>query len=97
MALAAPSLRRSFGKVQESSSAAVQPMLSTGQSVSWAESQRLSDSPLTYENPIKLPPYFDIAHFDAAAAVFNQFENLAFVTCINSVGNGLAIEMGIRA
>ncbi|KAG1463398.1 hypothetical protein G6F56_005290 [Rhizopus delemar] len=41
---------------------------------------------------IKLPPYFDIAHFDAAAAVFNQFENLAFVTCINSVGNGLAID-----
>ncbi|KAI8644658.1 Dihydroorotate dehydrogenase [Parasitella parasitica] len=41
---------------------------------------------------IKLPPYFDIAHFDQAAAVFNKFENLAFVTCINSVGNGLAID-----
>ncbi|KAI7862797.1 Dihydroorotate dehydrogenase [Spinellus fusiger] len=41
---------------------------------------------------IKLPPYFDIAHFDAAAAIFNQFEHLAFVTCINSVGNGLAID-----
>ncbi|KAI8983103.1 Dihydroorotate dehydrogenase [Pilobolus umbonatus] len=41
---------------------------------------------------IKLPPYFDIAHFDAAAAVFNKFDNLAFVTCINSVGNGLAID-----
>ncbi|CAO3613399.1 unnamed protein product [Mucor hiemalis] len=41
---------------------------------------------------IKLPPYFDIAHFDAAAAVFNKFDNLAYVTCINSVGNGLAID-----
>ncbi|KAI8391571.1 Dihydroorotate dehydrogenase [Radiomyces spectabilis] len=41
---------------------------------------------------IKLPPYFDIAHFDAAAAIFNKFDNLSFVTCINSVGNGLAID-----
>jgi dihydroorotate dehydrogenase (fumarate) len=41
---------------------------------------------------IKLPPYFDIAHFDAAAAVFNKFDNLAYVTCINSVGNGLSID-----
>lgn len=41
---------------------------------------------------IKLPPYFDIAHFDAAAAVFNKFDNLAYVTCVNSVGNGLAID-----
>ncbi|CEG73123.1 hypothetical protein CU097_005074 [Rhizopus azygosporus] len=42
---------------------------------------------------IKLPPYFDIAHFDIAAAIFNKFDNLAFVTCINSVGNGLAIDL----
>ncbi|KAI9356377.1 Dihydroorotate dehydrogenase [Pilaira anomala] len=41
---------------------------------------------------VKLPPYFDIAHFDAAAAIFNKFDNLAYVTCINSVGNGLAID-----
>lgn len=41
---------------------------------------------------VKLPPYFDIAHFDAAAAVFNKFDNLAYLTCINSVGNGLAID-----
>ncbi|KAI8982426.1 Dihydroorotate dehydrogenase [Mycotypha africana] len=42
---------------------------------------------------IKLPPYFDIAHFDIAANIFNKFENLAYVTCINSVGNGLAIDV----
>ncbi|KAG0168196.1 hypothetical protein DFQ28_005218 [Apophysomyces sp. BC1034] len=41
---------------------------------------------------IKLPPYFDIAHFDAVANIINRFDNLAFVTCINSVGNGLAID-----
>lgn len=40
---------------------------------------------------IKLPPYFDIVHFDQAAAIFNQFP-LAFVNCVNSVGNGLYIE-----
>lgn len=42
---------------------------------------------------IKLPPYFDIAHFDQAAAIFNKFDNVVFVTCINSVGNGLAIDL----
>lgn len=40
---------------------------------------------------IKLPPYFDIAHFDQAAAIFNQFP-LTFVNCVNSIGNGLYIE-----
>ncbi|MEW4355133.1 dihydroorotate oxidase [Streptococcus pneumoniae] len=40
---------------------------------------------------IKLPPYFDMVHFDQAAAIFNQFP-LAFVNCVNSIGNGLYIE-----
>ncbi|GAB6885178.1 MULTISPECIES: dihydroorotate oxidase [Streptococcus] len=40
---------------------------------------------------VKLPPYFDIAHFDRAAAIFNKFP-LTFVNCINSVGNGLVID-----
>lgn len=40
---------------------------------------------------IKLPPYFDMVHFDQAAAIFNQFP-LAFVNCINSIGNGLYIQ-----
>lgn len=40
---------------------------------------------------IKLPPYFDLVHFDQAAAVFNQFP-LAFVNCVNSIGNALFIE-----
>ena len=40
---------------------------------------------------VKLPPYFDIVHFDQAAAIFNKYP-LVFVNCINSIGNGLAIE-----
>ncbi|WP_155997800.1 dihydroorotate oxidase [Streptococcus ruminantium] len=40
---------------------------------------------------IKLPPYFDIVHFDQAATIFNQFP-LAFINCVNSIGNGLYIE-----
>lgn len=40
---------------------------------------------------VKLPPYFDIVHFDQAAAVFNKYP-LVFVNCINSIGNGLVIE-----
>lgn len=46
-----------------------------------------------YRKPlgVKLPPYFDIVHFDQAADVFNQFP-LAFVNCVNSIGNGLVID-----
>ena len=40
---------------------------------------------------IKLPPYFDMAHFDQAAAIFNKFP-LSFVNCVNSIGNGLYIN-----
>ncbi|MEH0007918.1 MAG: dihydroorotate oxidase [Flavobacteriales bacterium] len=47
-----------------------------------------------YDKPlgVKLPPYFDRAHFDQMAAVLNRFP-LAFVTCINSMGNGLHIDV----
>lgn len=40
---------------------------------------------------IKLPPYFDPAHWDSAAAVFKKFP-IAFLTCINSVGNTLIVD-----
>jgi len=40
---------------------------------------------------VKLPPYFDIVHFDQAAAIFNKYP-LTFVNCVNSIGNGLVIE-----
>lgn len=40
---------------------------------------------------VKLPPYFDIAHFDMIADILNKFP-LAFVNTINSIGNGLVID-----
>lgn len=46
-----------------------------------------------YNKPlgVKLPPYFDLVHFDQIAAVLNDFP-LTFVNSINSVGNGLVID-----
>lgn len=40
---------------------------------------------------IKLPPYFDLVHFDQIAAVIKKYP-VKFVTCINSIGNGLVIN-----
>jgi len=40
---------------------------------------------------VKLPPYFDLVHFDQMATILNKFP-LAFVNSINSVGNGLIVD-----
>ena len=40
---------------------------------------------------IKLPPYFDLAHFDAMAEILNKFP-LAYVNSVNSVGNAMYID-----
>lgn len=40
---------------------------------------------------IKLPPYLDLAQFDALAAILNRYP-LAYVNAINSLGNGLVID-----
>ena len=40
---------------------------------------------------IKLPPYFDLVHFDEIAKVIKKYP-AKFVTCINSIGNGLVID-----
>ena len=56
--------------------------------------ETILDNAFTYfDKPlgIKLPPYFDIAHFDQAAKVFNRYL-LKFVNCVNSIGNGMYIE-----
>ncbi len=42
---------------------------------------------------LKLPPYFDMVHFDEAAAVLNAYPHVAFLTCINSIGNGLVVDV----
>ncbi|MDD9954055.1 MAG: dihydroorotate oxidase [Candidatus Woesearchaeota archaeon] len=40
---------------------------------------------------VKLPPYFDFVHFEQVAKILNK-HNVAFVTCINSIGNALYID-----
>lgn len=41
---------------------------------------------------IKLPPYFDLAQFDIMAKILNQYP-LTYINTINSVGNGLYIDV----
>lgn len=40
---------------------------------------------------VKLPPYFDPVHFEAAARVLAKHP-VRFITCINSIGNALIID-----
>lgn len=40
---------------------------------------------------VKLPPYFDFIHFEQIAAVLKKYP-IDFITCINSIGNGLVID-----
>ena len=42
---------------------------------------------------IKLPPYFDIIHFEQVADLIKKFTpKIKFITCCNSLGNGLIID-----
>src|SRR3989344_3963015 len=40
---------------------------------------------------VKLPPYFDLVHFDEIAKIIKKYP-VKFVACINSIGNGLVID-----
>lgn len=40
---------------------------------------------------VKLPPYFDFVHFKQIAKVLKKYP-IGFITCINSIGNGLVIN-----
>ncbi|MDP2632268.1 MAG: dihydroorotate oxidase [Candidatus Curtissbacteria bacterium] len=40
---------------------------------------------------VKLPPYFDLGHYQQIADIIKKYP-VKFVTCINSIGNGLAIN-----
>lgn len=40
---------------------------------------------------IKLPAYFDFSHYDTIAELINNHK-VAFVTCINSIGNTLVVD-----
>ena len=41
---------------------------------------------------LKLPPYFDIIHFDIVSNIINKYIKIKFITCCNSIGNGLIID-----
>ncbi len=40
---------------------------------------------------VKLPPYFDFIHFEEMAKILNHYD-VAFVSCVNSIGNALVID-----
>lgn len=40
---------------------------------------------------LKLPPYFDMVHFDLMADILSKYP-IAFITCINSPGNGFVFN-----
>lgn len=44
---------------------------------------------------VKLPPYFDLIHFQQMADILNQYP-IQFVTCVNSIGNGLVIDVALE-
>ncbi len=41
---------------------------------------------------VKLPPYFDMVHFESMATVLKKFP-VAYVCCVNSIGNALWINV----
>ena len=41
---------------------------------------------------LKLPPYFDPIHYDIMADIIRKYPDIDFLTCINSVGNGLIVN-----
>ncbi|KAH0489067.1 MAG: hypothetical protein KVP17_001670 [Porospora cf. gigantea B] len=41
---------------------------------------------------LKLPPYFDMSHFDEMADVIREHSCVRFLTTINSVGNALVVD-----
>ena len=40
----------------------------------------------------KMPPYFDPPYFETVSNLFQKYPIFNFITCINSLGNGLAIH-----
>lgn len=48
-----------------------------------------------YNKPygLKLPPYFDPIHINMIGDIVEQHPNIAFLTCVNSIGNVLHIDI----
>ena len=45
----------------------------------------------TFNFGLKLPPYFDMAHFKKVSEIINKYD-IDTITCINSLGNGLIVD-----
>ena len=48
----------------------------------------------TYNKPfgLKLPPFFDPVHIENICRLLQQYKNLKYLTCVNSIGNALEID-----
>lgn len=51
------------------------------------------EHPACQERPlgVKLAPYFDMPHFDRAAAIVNKYK-ISFVVCTNTIGNAMLVD-----
>ena len=53
----------------------------------------LWDEPYKKSLGLKLPPYFDFAHFNEAADIIKECQpTIRFITCCNSFGNGMVVD-----
>jgi len=54
----------------------------------------LSEAFSFFDKPLglKLPPYFDMVHFDVVSEILNKYP-ISFVNVVNSLGNGLYIDI----
>jgi len=41
---------------------------------------------------LKLPPYFDLQHYETVSDILLQYSKIDYITCINSLGNGIIID-----
>ena len=53
----------------------------------------IMDKNYTKPYGLKLPPYFDPVHIDLVSDIIESHPNIVFLTCINSVGNVLHIDI----
>tara|TARA_Y100001970_G_scaffold284643_2_gene402427 strand:- start:1217 stop:2128 length:912 start_codon:yes stop_codon:yes gene_type:complete len=53
--------------------------------------RKVNEIGLQHKLGLKLPPYFDMVHFNQASEIINE-NKIDFLTCINSLGNGIVID-----
>ena len=60
--------------------------------IEFSEEYEFSQKEDVLQIGIKLPPYFDNYHFQIVSDILKKYNRLDFITCINSIGNGLVID-----